>query len=49
MAELPEVEALLRAVRPFVVGRRIVRLRVLHPIAVRPPAGRGENRAGGAD
>lgn len=41
MPELPEVEAVLRTIRPFVEGRRIVTCRVLHPIAVRPSSLRG--------
>jgi formamidopyrimidine-DNA glycosylase len=44
MPELPEVEAVVRAVRPFVVGREIVGVRVLHPIAVRPSSGHGAKR-----
>jgi formamidopyrimidine-DNA glycosylase len=40
MPELPEVEAVARALRPLVVGRTIERCRVIHPIAVRPPTGR---------
>jgi formamidopyrimidine-DNA glycosylase len=44
MPELPEVEAVLRTIRPFVEGRTIVRCRVLHPIAVRPSSGRGAKR-----
>jgi formamidopyrimidine-DNA glycosylase len=35
MPELPEVEAIARALRPLVVGREITRCRVIHPIAVR--------------
>lgn len=38
MPELPEVESVVRALRPLVVGRRIRRCRVVHPIAVRPSA-----------
>jgi formamidopyrimidine-DNA glycosylase len=45
MPELPEVEAFARALRPFVEGRRILRCRVIHPIAVRPSSGRGAKRA----
>jgi formamidopyrimidine-DNA glycosylase len=36
MPELPEVEAVCRAVRPLVTGRRIRKCRVVHAIAVRP-------------
>ncbi len=36
MPELPEVEAVARALRPMVTGRRIRRCRVLHAIAARP-------------
>ncbi len=36
MPELPEVEAVVRALRPIVAGRRIRRCRVLHPIATKP-------------
>lgn len=36
MPELPEVESIVRALRPLVVGRSIHRCRVIHPIAVRP-------------
>jgi formamidopyrimidine-DNA glycosylase len=35
MPELPEVEAIARALRPLVARRTIMRCRVLHPIAVR--------------
>lgn len=35
MPELPEVEAIARALRPLVVGRNVARCRVIHPIAVR--------------
>jgi formamidopyrimidine-DNA glycosylase len=45
MPELPEVEAVVRALRPLVTGRTIRRCRVIHPIAVRPPSGRGAKRA----
>jgi formamidopyrimidine-DNA glycosylase len=45
MPELPEVEAVARALRPLVQGRTIRRARVLHPIAVRPSCGRGARRA----
>ena len=45
MPELPEVEAVVRALRPFVVGRKITSCRVLHPIAVRPSSGRGARAA----
>jgi formamidopyrimidine-DNA glycosylase len=36
MPELPEVEAMARAVRPLIEGRRILRCRVIHPVAARP-------------
>jgi formamidopyrimidine-DNA glycosylase len=45
MPELPEVEAVVRTLRPFVRGRKITRVRVLHPIAVRPSNGKGADRA----
>jgi formamidopyrimidine-DNA glycosylase len=45
MPELPEVEAVVRALRPFVVGRRITSCRVLHPIAVRPSSASGAKQA----
>lgn len=45
MPELPEVEAVARTLRPIVVGRTILRCRVIHPIAVRPTSGRGAERA----
>ena len=45
MPELPEVEAVARALRPLVKGQTIRRCRVLHPIAVRPSSGRGAKRA----
>jgi formamidopyrimidine-DNA glycosylase len=48
MPELPEVEAVARALRPFVEGRIIQRCRVIHPIAVRPSSGRDEQRAAAA-
>lgn len=41
MPELPEVEAVAGALRPFVRGQTIRRCRVIHPIAVRPGSGRG--------
>jgi formamidopyrimidine-DNA glycosylase len=34
MPELPEVEAVARALRPLVVGKTILRCRVIHPIVV---------------
>jgi formamidopyrimidine-DNA glycosylase len=34
MPELPEVEAIARALRPLVVGKKILRCRVIHPIVV---------------
>ncbi len=45
MPELPEVEAVARALRPLVEGRVIRRCRVIHPIAVRPSSGRGARQA----
>jgi len=45
MPELPEVEAVARALRPFVRGQMIRRCRVIHPIAVRPGSGRGAKKA----
>jgi formamidopyrimidine-DNA glycosylase len=36
MPELPEVEAVRRALHPLVAGKRITHARVVHPIAVRP-------------
>jgi formamidopyrimidine-DNA glycosylase len=45
MPELPEVEAVARALRPLVKGRTIRRCRVIHPIAVRPSSCRGAKRA----
>jgi formamidopyrimidine-DNA glycosylase len=36
MPELPEVEAVRRALHPLVAGKRIARCSVVHPIAVRP-------------
>jgi formamidopyrimidine-DNA glycosylase len=45
MPELPEVEAVALSLRPLVVGRTILRCRVIHPIAVRPTSGRGAARA----
>jgi formamidopyrimidine-DNA glycosylase len=45
MPELPEVEALARTLRLFVVGRKIIRSRVIHQIAVRPSSGRGAEKA----
>ncbi len=41
MPELPEIDAMARAVRPLVEGRRILRCRVIHAIA----AGKGNSRA----
>ena len=41
MPELPEVEAVVRTLRPLVQGRRIRCVHVFHPIAVKPqPVGR---------
>jgi formamidopyrimidine-DNA glycosylase len=48
MPELPEVEAVARALGPLVEGRKIQRCRVLHTIAVRPPSGRGEKQTAAA-
>jgi len=45
MPELPEVEAVARTLRPLIVGRRIKRCRVIHPVAVRPSSGRGAMQA----
>jgi formamidopyrimidine-DNA glycosylase len=45
MPELPEVEAVARKLRPLVVGRTILRCRVIHLIAVRPTSGRGARAA----
>jgi len=45
MPELPEVEAVARALRPIVAGRTIRRCRVIHPIAVRASSGRGAAQA----
>ena len=36
MPELPEVEAVVRTLRPLVVGKRIRCVHVFHPIAVKP-------------
>jgi len=36
MPELPEVEAVRRALRPLVAGRRIAKCQVVHSIALRP-------------
>jgi len=36
MPELPEVEAVIRTLRPLVQGRRIRRVHVSHPIATKP-------------
>jgi formamidopyrimidine-DNA glycosylase len=38
MPELPEVEAVVRTLRPLVQGRRIRCVHVFHPIAVKPKA-----------
>ncbi|MGA8145300.1 MAG: DNA-formamidopyrimidine glycosylase [Candidatus Acidiferrales bacterium] len=48
MPELPEVEAVARALRPLVEGRVIRRCRVIHSIAVRPSSGRGAKQAAAA-
>jgi len=45
MAELPEVDAVARSLRPFVHGQKILRCRVIHQIAVRPGTGRGAKKA----
>jgi formamidopyrimidine-DNA glycosylase len=45
MPELPEVEAFMHTLRPFVEGRTILKCRVIHPIAVRPSSGRGAKQA----
>lgn len=39
MPELPEVEAVVRTLRPLVQGQRIRCVHVLHPIAVKPQSG----------
>lgn len=39
MPELPEVEAVVRTVRPLVQGRRIRCVHVLHPIVTKPQTG----------
>lgn len=44
MPELPEVEAVARAVRPLVCGRTIQRCAVIHPIAVQPQSASGLRR-----
>lgn len=44
MPELPEVEAVVRTLRPLVVGRTIRRCRVIHPIVVRPLASHAPKR-----
>src|SRR5438445_5692794 len=38
MPELPEVEAVVRTLRPLVLGRRIRCVHVFHPIATKPQA-----------
>ena len=48
MPELPEVEAVARALRPLVERRVIRRCRVIHAIAVRPSSGRGAKQAAAA-
>ena len=48
MPELPEVEAVARALRPLVQGRVIRHCRVIHAIAVRPSSGRGAKQAASA-
>ena len=45
MPELPEVEAVARSLRPLVLGRQILRCRVLHPIAASSHTGRGAAKA----
>lgn len=45
MPELPEVEAVVKSLRPLVRGRIIRRCRVIHTIAVRPGSGRGAKKA----
>ena len=44
MPELPEVEAIVRTLRPLVSGQRIRRCRVIHSIVVRPFSKRGIKR-----
>jgi formamidopyrimidine-DNA glycosylase len=48
MPELPEVEAVARALRPLVAGQRLRRIRVLHSVAVRPQTARHLRQAEGA-
>jgi formamidopyrimidine-DNA glycosylase len=48
MPELPEVEAVARALRALVLGQTIRRCRVIHAIAVRPSSGRGAKQAAAA-
>jgi formamidopyrimidine-DNA glycosylase len=45
MPELPEVEAVVRSVRPLVERRKILRCRVIHSIAVRPGSGHSAKKA----
>jgi formamidopyrimidine-DNA glycosylase len=45
MPELPEVEAVVRSLRPLVEGKKIIRGRVIHPVAVRPGSGHGAKKA----
>jgi formamidopyrimidine-DNA glycosylase len=45
LPELPEIEAMARAVRPLLEGRRIARCRVIHPIAVHASGGSGPSAA----
>jgi len=45
MPELPEVEAVRRTLEPLVTGKRIQRVRVVHPIAIRPQTPAGFARA----
>ena len=40
MPELPEVEAVVRTLRPLVQGRHVRCVHVFHPIAVKPQAAR---------
>ena len=47
MPELPEVEAVVRTVRPLVTGRRIRSVHVLHAIAVKPQRPSGLARLAG--
>src|SRR5271155_3408868 len=45
MPELPEVEAVVRALRPLMEGETIVRCRVIHPVVVHPSPGSPKKQA----